>query len=564
MRSLKDIVRRRTLIAGVVPLLLLAFATTGILLRYGLQDARHESRLRATQSAVALDQASKLLGDHLRTMINGSLAMRGTASAEVLAHWIDKDSAICLMSIWKGDSMLFSHPRKDVARMLAGSEHAWSEVVNDPRCEEPVVRRSFRLGGDSAAEVALRLSYVSKALLDPLRFPGVQLSLVDERGVYVANFKADILGQKEVDPLFDRIRGMGGSDISGSVFEGGRAVDFWARRLDGPSWTMIARQDLLDTIRPLVWILALVVLFLAISFALAASLAHDAAGRILNPLHRLRESLVAVTKGEEVGGVLRADVLEIDALSETFELMARSIESRETVRREELEHANAELEAFSYSVSHDLRAPLRAIAGYTQVLEEDAPERLLPEEMDALSRIRRATGKMSDLIDDLLALSKASRTPLKRHAVDMASMVREVADALAAAEPFRHVELDIGELGHASADEGLIRQVWVNLLSNAFKFTSRRDDARVAVRAERGNGRTVWTVSDNGVGFDGNAATKLFQPFRRMHGENEFPGTGIGLALVKRIVERHGGTVHASASAGGGAAFSFALPDPER
>lgn len=545
-------------------MLLLAVATTGILLRYGLKTARDESRIRATRSAMALDQASRLLGDHLRTMISGSLAMPGAASSEVLERWIERDSAICLMSIWHGDSMLFSHPRKDVARMLSGSVRAWSEVVNDPRCEEPVVRRSFSLGGDSFAEVALRLSYVSRALLDPLRSPGVQLSLVDERGVYVANFKADLLGQKEVDPLYDRLRATRGSDTSGSTFEGGRMVDFWARRLEGPPWTMIARQDLLDTIRPILWILALVVLFLAISSALAASLAHDAAGRILKPLYRLRESLVSVEKGESVGGVPRADVVELDALSETFERMAESIEARETSRRRELEHAVAELEAFSYSVSHDLRAPLRAIAGYSQVLEEDALERLLPAEMDALGRIRRATGRMSELIDDLLALSKATRTPLRRHRIDMGALVREVADALAAAEPSRSVELDIGELGVASADEGLIRQVWVNLLSNAFKFTSRRDDARVVVRAERANGSTMWTVSDNGVGFDGNAASKLFQPFRRMHGDSEFPGTGIGLALVKRIVERHGGAVRASAVLGGGAEMSFTLPDQGR
>ena len=564
MNSLKDIVRRRTLIAGVVPLLLLAVATTGILLKYGLQDARQESRLRATQSAVALDQASKLLGDHLRTMIDGSLAMRKTASVEALERWIDKDSAICLMSIWKGDSMLFSHPRKDVARMLSGSEREWSQVVNDPRCEEPVVRRSFELGSDSVAEVALRLSYVSKALLNPLRYPGAELSLVDERGVYVANFKADLLGQKEVDPLYDRFRGMEGNDASGSALESGRAVNFWARRLDGPPWTMIARQDLFEAIRPLLWILAFVVVFLAISFALAVGLARDAVGRILKPLYGLRESLVSVEKGEEVGRVPRADVVELDALVETFERMARSIEAREAERRTELENAVAELEAFSYSVSHDLRAPLRSIAGYSQVLEEDAAHRLLPQDVDALVRIRRATGRMSELIEDLLALSKASRAPLLRHRVDMGALVREVADALAAAEPSRRVELDIGELGFASADEGLIRQVWVNLLSNAFKFTSRRDDARVVLRAEHGNGWTTWTVSDNGVGFNEEHASKLFQPFRRMHGEAEFPGTGIGLALVKRIMDRHGGTIHASSSEGGGAKFSFALPDPER
>jgi signal transduction histidine kinase len=228
-------------------------------------------------------------------------------------------------------------------------------------------------------------------------------------------------------------------------------------------------------------------------------------------------------------------------------------------RTDEVLALNRELEAFSYSVSHDLRAPLRAIDGFSRILSEDHAAGLGPEAARLLGVIRTNARHMGHLIDDLLAFSRLGRKELVTTDVDMAALARAAADELRAGAPERAVEVELGALPAARGDWALLRQVWVNLLSNAFKYSRGRVPARITVAAEVRNGETVYLVSDNGVGFDMAYGDKLFGVFQRLHRADQFEGTGVGLAIVQRIVHRHGGRVWAEAAPDAGATFSFTL-----
>ena len=244
-----------------------------------------------------------------------------------------------------------------------------------------------------------------------------------------------------------------------------------------------------------------------------------------------------------------------------FNDITASRDFEETLQRQtaELAAANQELEAFSYSVSHDLRAPLRAIDGFSQALLEESGERLDENGKRYLQRVRAGAQKMADLIDDLLSLSRVSRQSLERTAVDLSEIAAEVFDALGRSEPRRKVAFEIAHQVKAEADESLIRIVLQNLIGNAWKFTARREGAKIEFGVRNGNGQPEYFVRDNGAGFDMAYAGRLFGAFQRLHTESEFPGTGIGLATVARTIHRHGGKVGAEGRAGEGATFWFTL-----
>jgi len=237
--------------------------------------------------------------------------------------------------------------------------------------------------------------------------------------------------------------------------------------------------------------------------------------------------------------------------------LTSSLERRVGERTAELAQANAELESFIYSISHDLRTPLRAINGYATILADEQKDRLEPEARDMLRSIARGAVRMGELIDDLLMFSRVGRGDLNRIEVDMEAMARTIVEELHAVNPMARVT--IKAMPAPLADPALLRQVMLNLIGNAFKFTTKRDDASVEIGATQEGGATVYYVHDNGAGFDPGHAGKLFGVFQRLHQETEFPGTGVGLAIVKRIVERHGGRVWAEASPGKGATFRFTL-----
>lgn len=250
---------------------------------------------------------------------------------------------------------------------------------------------------------------------------------------------------------------------------------------------------------------------------------------------------------------------EVRDLNLALQEQASHLEERVRERTAQLEAMNAELESFSYSVSHDLRAPLRSIQGFAAVLTEDYAHSLDPEARTLLAAIARNAIRMSQLIDDILALSRVTRSELRATDFDMGDLVRSVVAEIREQQPGSHARFEIGELGKGRGDRALLRQVWVNLIGNAVKFTALQEHPLITVSRQDRDDSAVFSLQDNGAGFDPDHADRLFGAFQRLHGP-EFAGTGIGLAIVRRIVDRHGGWVSATGAVGKGATFSFAIP----
>jgi signal transduction histidine kinase len=250
---------------------------------------------------------------------------------------------------------------------------------------------------------------------------------------------------------------------------------------------------------------------------------------------------------------------QLQARDRSLQESRDQLEQRVRERTAALDASNQELEAFCYSVSHDLRSPLRAIDGFSQALIEDMEGKLDADAADHLARIRAATQRMAALIDDLLSLSRITRTDLVVKRVDLSAMARAVCDELAAAQPDRAVSVVVEDGLHAMADARLMRQVVENLLGNAWKFTAKQAAPRIEFRGRTGADGQVFLVKDNGAGFDPAYADRLFGVFQRLHATTDFPGTGVGLAIVDRIVKRHGGRVWAESAVGQGATFYFTL-----
>lgn len=239
--------------------------------------------------------------------------------------------------------------------------------------------------------------------------------------------------------------------------------------------------------------------------------------------------------------------------------MNTGLERRVVERTAQLEQANNELEAFSYSVSHDLRAPLRAVDGFSQALVEDYGETLSAEARRYLDTIRNETQRMGELIDDLLAFSRLSRASLEFQSIDTAVMVNSLLKGMIAECPGRKLDIRVDELLPCDGDPALLKQVWVNLLSNAFKYTRRKPVTVITIGSRREKTATVYYIKDNGAGFDMRYAHKLFGVFQRLHRAEDYEGTGVGLAIVQRIVHRHGGSAWAEGAVNQGATFYFTL-----
>ena len=283
--------------------------------------------------------------------------------------------------------------------------------------------------------------------------------------------------------------------------------------------------------------------------------------------------LVPVHHGDRFTGVIglanreglyeAGDRETVEALSAGFveALLGKRAELALLKSNRELDAANRELEAFAYSVSHDLRGPLRNIGGFAELLDEDAGDRLDDVSRGYLSRIRANTTHMSSLVDEILTLSKVARAELTWERVDLSALAASTLEALAREDPEREVQTDIAPELLCHGDPVLLRTVLENLLSNAWKYTAQRETAHITVGRQDENGERVWFVRDDGAGFDMAHADRLFGAFQRLHPQRDFPGTGVGLAIVQRAVERHGGRVWAVGAVDEGATFSFTLPE---
>jgi signal transduction histidine kinase len=281
-------------------------------------------------------------------------------------------------------------------------------------------------------------------------------------------------------------------------------------------------------------------------------------------LNAVQEKLRALNehleiKVQERTAALMGEIEERRKAEEEIKRLNEELEQRVAIRTAELRAANRELESFAYSVSHDLRAPLRIIDGFSRAIEEDHSDRLDDPGRDYLRRVRGAAFNMAQLIDALLNLSRTTRAELKRVRVDLSALASATAEELGKAEPARRVDFFIARGVSAEGDPAMLQVAIDNLVRNAWKFTGNHPTARVEFGVIRKDGKSVFFVRDDGAGFDQDYADRMFVPFQRLHSASEFPGIGIGLATVQRIIHRHGGEIWAEGALEKGATFYFTL-----
>jgi signal transduction histidine kinase len=404
--------------------------------------------------------------------------------------------------------------------------------------------------------------------------------LVD--GTYFATY-----GRDGAPPPVDRLPSM----REGQAFTDRHLFVFQPITLQGRSLgTLMIQSDLREVGESLRRHAATISIVAAVAVLVATMISRTLQDRVSRPLLEL--SAVAQTVSDQKDYSVRAPVArstaEIERLVGTFNLMLAEIQDQHgelgraqslleqrveertrelglrgkelEARSRELAAANKELEAFSYSVSHDLRAPLRAIDGFSKALLTGYPNKTLDEKgIHFLERVRAGTQKMASLIDDMLHLARVTRSTLKRQDISLTTIAGDVGAELARRHPDRTVRLDVEDGLQASADSHLVTIVFENLLGNAWKFTGKNEDARIEVGRRSNGDEAAYYVRDNGAGFNMQYAQKLFGAFQRLHTDSEFEGTGIGLATVQRIVTRHGGRIWAEAEEGRGATFYFTL-----
>src|SRR5258706_2386015 len=318
----------------------------------------------------------------------------------------------------------------------------------------------------------------------------------------------------------------------------------------------------------------IVALVIALSFLLAYMLSKSMQERISKPILALAETAKAISDRHDYSvRATKWDEDELGLLTDAFNHMLiqiqeqnseitsfnQNLEQKVIERTREIEIANKELEAFSYSVSHDLRAPLRSIHGYMNIFHEEYSDKFDDEARRLINIIVKNAKKMGQLIDDLLAFSRLGRKELAKQTISMKDMVRHVWEEQEQLAGDRHIELILKEIPETYVDTATIRQLWVNLVSNAMKYTRHKEKAIVEIGSEEKEDKLTYYIKDNGAGFDMRYYDKLFGVFQRLHTDKEFEGTGVGLAIVQRIIAKHGGVIWAEARPNEGATFFFSL-----
>lgn len=382
------------------------------------------------------------------------------------------------------------------------------------------------------------------------------------------------VGNARGDVWTDLVRAVPGPPIDGTptgdtllqyAREGGEGRLAAFERVPGTPWAVVLEFPRAPVVAGAQRVAGRLAMIMALLAALGTVVAWVLANRLMRPLADAADAAGGIARGDYARRLEVGSQDELGELAEAFNGMAERVqeaqerlEQKVLERTAELRAVNEELEAFSYSVSHDLRAPLRSIDGFCQALLEDAEDDLDDVGRGHLQRVRAASQRMAKLIDDLLDLSRVTRSDMNRQRVDLTELAHEIVRELVD-DRTRQTDVVIAPALEAQGDRRLLRLVLQNLIGNAWKFTRDRTQPRIEVGAETDRGRTVFYVRDNGAGFDMAYADKLFTPFHRLHAAAEFEGTGVGLATVQRIVHRHGGRVWADAAVDRGATIRFTL-----
>ncbi len=405
-----------------------------------------------------------------------------------------------------------------------------------------------------------------ESLLTQTRTGAGTFTIFDKAGRLVFRSGPPTAGRELADPgdplVFEALRG---KEVDGEFRTApGETTRLGSRVPIGEiGWVAGASRPKADLVGPVYKSAFRALVAAALVLLTAATLAMLVNRRILRGVEALRKHAALLGAGQLEHRVDRAEIEELAELARSFNRMADEITNHQRAIEQtnrELLRSNRDLEAFSYSVSHDLRAPLRAIDGFSLAVVEDYSDKLDEEGRRLLTVIRTNAQRLEQLIDDLLAYSRVGRKPVDLARVNVERLVREVFSEQIASLGDKPPVLEVSPLPTTLADRTLLRQAFANLIGNAVKFTHGRPDPRIRVRGSVEDGETVYSIEDNGVGFDMRYVGKLFGVFQRLHGANEFEGTGVGLAIVEQIIKRHGGRVWAEGEVNRGATFHFALP----
>ena len=594
---------RLLLLVGVALLPLVVLAVAGLTLlgrqqQLQVQDGLVE-RARALRSAVDQELASSVAALKILAL------SESLTSGDLKRFHAQSQAAITARPDWDGLILLDTAGRRLLnSRTPWGAPIAGGSQPVEPQSLELMLQTRQPLIGNIARgpggqfRFAVRvpvmrsgeMRYILTALVTPDLLRAVLMqqnmpaetvsTIIDAKSVVVARSRnhEQFLGQPVSESLARRM-GRQLEGIGESTTLDGQAVYSAFSRSAASGWGVALGVPVTVVEGPLLRSS----LFSAAGFVLSVALALLAAGwmsrRIAGRVAQLREAAQALGRGatpelpepgmpevDEVAAALAEADAQLRATQARLRQLNASLEDKVSERTRELQAANAdlqaankELEAFSYTVSHDLRAPVRAVDGFSSLLEKQTAGMLPPEAQRYLGLVRASSRLMGRLIDDLLNFARLGKQKITRHPVDVRAMVEECIEGLRIEYAGRSVECVLGELPVCEADPMLLRQVLSNLIGNAFKYTGTVAQARIEIGSIRQDGQTVFHVRDNGIGFDMKYVHKLFGVFQRLHASDEFEGTGVGLAIVHRIVERHGGRVWVEAVPEKGATFYFTM-----
>lgn len=400
------------------------------------------------------------------------------------------------------------------------------------------------------------------------------ISVIDSNGVFVSHTDKNKVNQRETEKYYDTIKKLSKDPYKNyRITYDGHDMIISTEVVKSTNWLVVICQSRNEAFEPVTSFTTFFFICILLSFCIALLISVWGMKSILQPLIRLCGKAREIAAGNYNTPVPNDSFVEYNNLAEDFNSMASSIKSREseikrlneeleqrvTERTRQLEEANRELESFSYSVSHDLRAPLRGIDGFSQALIEDYTDKLGPEGSRYLERIRSGVQRMGHLIDDLLNLSRIGRSELHSEMVDLSGAVCSISEQLTMLNHERNVEFVIEKDVYAFGDKRLLTLALENLINNSWKFTSKQSQARIEFGMNSSDDQWVYFVKDNGCGFDMAYYDKLFGAFQRLHSANDFEGNGIGLANVQRIIQRHGGRIWAESEVDKGTVFYFII-----